>query len=887
MAVKHTTNVNVKRDLRGFMNILSSMAAEWLLIFLLFVDAALSYLLTKFAHYCELQTPCLLCSRLDHIFGNEKPEFYRSLFCSNHRIEISSLISCHIHGKLADSRAMCEECLMSVEKQNKTKSESYGLLAGKLGVSLNQCGFTSPFLNKNIIPGSLSTWTCSCCNKIWKGRSNAQRFIQLPVGFGTIKPSTKPPLPRLSSRGRLSRRDSFMQKRDKILGPVAPLRLGNTGVDPLSHVGYTELKINSDSDSEFPFSDDDDRASVIRENPDLKEVLVVQRSSGVLPKSHSDNLAPVKQTQQASDPGPSLLDQCIQLDASDPHDAQSLPSDDVFGHGLGELNWEQATPKPYHPSLPELISLDDVPPSSNVLNVSDGVSASKPNGLLPHNSALFMLSELVLPNGIPPSSDVMEIPVGVSPEKYVNGTRGTVHKSACQHAEVSTLMNTTIVVGFKADHVIDTAPSMSNNVDRSDECKLSDGNKEREVSGMLAELPVGSNSAKVHAHGIGPSLDDRSPRLQHDQQDELKRTDASSSNGIGEFEKSPSLERNNSGYQSLDGSSVSEIESEGIVDRLKRQIEHDRRSMGALYKELEEERNASEIAANQAMAMITRLQGEKASLHMEALQYLRMMEEQAEYDMEALQKANDLLAGKEKEVQDLEAELEFYRINYPDEEMVESLPGETSNSNLDDMRFENNGVPHLKNTPKMSEGSDTHKDIKTLLLDFEGEKLYISQCLKKLERYLHQVSGNRAPDGVKKPTKSLTNGKTQTDHKKEEYGLLMPKNASASNASVSTLEGSGDSIEDNSCVIKEDNHVDSDRQESFIRSGEMDLIGVENQILHLNGRLEALEADRGLFEHSVYSLRNGCDGLRFIKEIAHQLQELRKFQIEKICSCVP
>ncbi|XP_057513095.1 myosin-binding protein 1-like [Actinidia eriantha] len=858
MAVKHTTNVNVKKDLWGFMNILSSMAAEWLLIFLLFVDAALSYLLTKFARYCELQTPCLLCSRLDHIFGNEKPEFYRSLFCSNHRIEISSLISCHIHGKLADSRAMCEECLMSVEKQNKTKSESYGLLAGKLGVSLNQCGFTSPFLNKNIIPGSLSTWTCSCCNKIWKGRSNAQRFLQLPVGFGTIKPSTKPPLPRLSSRGRLSRRDSFMQKRDKILGPVAPLRLGNTGVDPLSHVGYTELKINSDSDSEFPFSDDDDRASVIRENPDLKEVLVVQRSSGVLPKSHSDNLAPVKQTQQASDPGPSLLDQCIQLDASDPRDAQSLPSDDVFGRGLGELNWEQANPKPYHPSLPELISLDDVPPSYNVLNVSDGVSASKPNGLLPHNSALFMLSELVLPNGISPSSDVMEIPVGVSPEKC-----------------------------FKADRVIDTAPSMSNNVDRIDECKLSDGNKEREVSGMLAELPVRSNSAKVHAHGIGPSLDDRSPRLQHGQQDELKRTDASSSNGIGEFEKSPSLERNNSDYESLDGSSVSEIEGEGIegegiVDRLKRQIEHDRISMAALYKELEEERNASEIAANQAMAMITRLQGEKASLHMEALHYLRMMEEQAEYDMEALQKANDLLAGKEKEVQDLEAELEFYRINYPDEEMVESLPGETSNSNLDDMRFENNGVPHLKNTPKMFEGSNM-----TLLLDFEGEKLYISQCLKKLERYLNQVSGNRAPDGVKKPTKSLTNGKTQTDHKKEENGLLMPKNASASNASVSTLEGSGDSIEDNSCVIKEDNHVDSDRQESFTRSGEMDLIGVENQILHLNGRLEALEANRGLFEHSVYSLRNGSDGLQFIKEIAHQLQELRKFQIEKICSCVP
>nr|XP_033508146.1 myosin-binding protein 3-like [Nicotiana tomentosiformis] len=44
--------------------------------------------------------------------------------------------------------------------------------------------------------------------------------------------------------------------------------------------------------------------------------------------------------------------------------------------------------------------------------------------------------------------------------------------------------------------------------------------------------------------------------------------------------------------------------------------------------------------ANQAMAMITRLREEKATLEMETLQCL--MEEQAECDSEALQKANDL-----------------------------------------------------------------------------------------------------------------------------------------------------------------------------------------------------------------------------------------------------
>lgn len=48
---------------------------------------------------------------------------------------------------------------------------------------------------------------------------------------------------------------------------------------------------------------------------------------------------------------------------------------------------------------------------------------------------------------------------------------------------------------------------------------------------------------------------------------------------------------------------------------------------------MEEERYASVVAANQAMLMITRLQEEKDALHMEALHYLTMIEEQADYDM--------------------------------------------------------------------------------------------------------------------------------------------------------------------------------------------------------------------------------------------------------------
>ncbi|KAJ8559888.1 hypothetical protein K7X08_003946 [Anisodus acutangulus] len=80
--------------------------------------------------------------------------------------------------------------------------------------------------------------------------------------------------------------------------------------------------------------------------------------------------------------------------------------------------------------------------------------------------------------------------------------------------------------------------------------------------------------------------------------------------------------------------------------------------------ELDEERSASAIAANNAMAMITRLQAEKAAVEMEAFQYQRMMEEQAEYDQEALQFMNDELLKKEDEMKLLQVELETYREKY-------------------------------------------------------------------------------------------------------------------------------------------------------------------------------------------------------------------------------
>ncbi|GLU21450.1 hypothetical protein SLE2022_375880 [Rubroshorea leprosula] len=137
------------------------------------------------------------------------------------------------------------------------------------------------------------------------------------------------------------------------------------------------------------------------------------------------------------------------------------------------------------------------------------------------------------------------------------------------------------------------------------------------------------------------------------------------------------LDRIDSVSEGAEGNVSNETDGDSILHHLKRQVRLDGKSLMALYMELDEERSASAIAANNAMAMITRLQAEKAAVQMEALQYQRMMEEQAEYDQEALQEMNALLNKREGEIKELAVELEAYRLKYGclGEDDLE-LPGE-------------------------------------------------------------------------------------------------------------------------------------------------------------------------------------------------------------------
>ncbi|KAJ6773765.1 MYOSIN-BINDING PROTEIN 2 [Salix purpurea] len=642
---------------------------------------------------------------------------------------------------------------------------------------------------------------CSCCDKPWRSRQPSNRVAQLKSPrSGMTKPNI--PMPR-----HLTHRENIKKRGDNFPGSVRSHRLVRCGYNPGSQVAYTELKFTSDSESEFPFSDDDEGRSISHKMKELKE-------------------EPIASSKTLTD--------CISLEKTTYHSLKGLASD-------VELKRQQADHENYPSALPQLISFDDFPSSSSVMDAPVGVSLVRSELKFPfsQNYNLSALSDF-MSLAVPSSFNAVEGSLEASERKSANDT-GTGDKqdiSINKQKEISILTASTRGGGQTV-----------NGPERVDE--------------ESTELPT----ENVFAEGPDLSSHNTITRIEgHD--DELQMNDALRSNGV-QILKTEIAE--SSGHESLEGSFVSEIEGESIIDQLKRQ--------------------------SGAMAMITRLQDEKAALHMEALQYLRMMEEQAEYDVEALEKANDLLAEKEKEIQDLEAEIDSLQLNLPDESTAETIHVESANLNVKNMSLENTSpcydetiIPCSSLLREVLSDDEKPACVKSSLSGYEDEKLLISQHLKVLERKLHQFASHgglpfmansdyseEAAHGGLNAGESLDHEGSQTAEQTEEDNSSMQRDSPVSNGSLPAHGMSSASFGKHQVVANnESNHLIFYGKKSSKQHKEIDLVVLENEISDLNGRLEALEFDRNFLEHAFNSLQSGKEGLQFVQEIAHHLQELWK-----------
>ncbi|XP_028808531.1 probable myosin-binding protein 6 isoform X2 [Neltuma alba] len=136
-------------------------------------------------------------------------------------------------------------------------------------------------------------------------------------------------------------------------------------------------------------------------------------------------------------------------------------------------------------------------------------------------------------------------------------------------------------------------------------------------------------------------------------------------------------------YMSNGQDKVQVVESgESRIKMLEAALEEEKAAYAALCLELEKERSAAATAADEAMAMISRLQEEKAFIEIETRQYQRMIEERVAYEEEEMNILQEILIRRERENHFLEKELETYRqMNL----RVIEQPNGKSNFQLDDL----------------------------------------------------------------------------------------------------------------------------------------------------------------------------------------------------------
>ncbi|OEL23636.1 hypothetical protein BAE44_0015344, partial [Dichanthelium oligosanthes] len=907
---------------------LSTALLEWILMLLLFIDAVYSFLVTRFARLCRLPAPCPLCSRLDHVLGNEKPCFYRELICKTHKSEISSLAFCRLHQKLAGAQSMCEGCCEKTSDDDK---------ADEPVMDINELDSNQ---RNDDVWNSPPTRICSCCGQHFKQRSvplSSRKIAELEHTevVGSPKVYTD-----YSVAGQVDESES-----------LEPKDIYHQS-DYTSHERDSLLQMTSDSEVEVPCAHDvksshSSEANVTEE--DFQEDAACEQSVLPFPETIKESERKVEEELNVTDACdtssvcPGADDHPDSVDGDRMEEKESLLTKWASQHvpilvsedsGLKDADLAQI-PAASSDELPQI--LGETEPSQNTnegktdpftsqftileehyavsgeRNIKDNLEQVQGREITGRSSGEFPqrrtsatvpdIIELAPQNTHHVASEDTDVkddcgdirvsqagadskaigeaegctkkiePAGdmgthelIVQDPSNTGPKDCIDKDYVDEAHIPAVAvrssgevphdhGTIEEYPKTSEATVERRPSLSTQISMNEAYRLAIGGKSSLPSPTLTDVILGKDSTSsineelrlllsqlsasrgLEAPWVDPGP---SPRA-YGRGDELV---------VQNITNRISLERNTSGLESLDGSIVSEMEGESTIDRLRRQVDLDRKSIHLLCRELEEERNASAIAASQALAMITKLQDEKAAMQMEASHYQRMMEEQAEYDGEALAKANELLAEREQQIEELEVELENYRRQYGDEPTKKQAKAPFKQENADTALFEEGGleVP-MVNAPR---GTNS-------LVSFEEERAYIATSLRKLEQKLQSYSNNSTSDDFSS-SDAIEDDLSNRASVAEDGSLHHQDNSRKTGEQISSGKGASSSV----------------------LSGEVDLTTVQEEIASLNRRLKTLEGDRNFLEHSINSLRNGTEGLMFIQEIACNLRELRAIAIDKI-----
>ncbi|KAF8034721.1 hypothetical protein BT93_C0896 [Corymbia citriodora subsp. variegata] len=957
------------RNTHRIIAILVYAVLEWVLIAMLLLNSFYGYLISKFAGFFGLKPPCPWCCRIDRALERGKREDYSFVdeVCETHAAEISKLSYCSNHQRLAESQGMCNSCFASrpvLDTSNGTTRTPFVST-----IREDPCQSGDDILRCSCCKENLTgKWHSSCL--LWKPSWSASDVIQtggLSIG-------------EMVDENAASKCEQ-MKKPDGLQNHRESLREIEDHTDEAEGVSE-EHQVLSDVDSfSFREASEEDYSKCLSSilwnekedaNEDIKEAtseVIEKYSYGVSNRSPTSKGKSTMSCLEEDDLLNAIDLQREDYDACDWH--RVIPVD-LIDYSTNENTKFHALVEEH---LRKCDHHQDAAFTSNLVFETE-------IGLLGES---FIVDDNIKKAAYAEMKELGIYMVDVEGASILPSEEGKLeHEDASIGRAAQTLeadedkiepygmdeSNKPIVLKDEmgCTEIATDLTARSTKFPTSDQSHPQELLTSSQQSKENSSLPKGQNAE------VSKALNELGPQDGHgtlppcpadagkSYVEGIMLTDVSQANPINcqpteleaEEEKFPetptsveslhylhkklllSEKRESSIEESLDGSMLSEMEvGDGAIsiERLKAALKAERKALSALYAELEEERSASAVATNQTMAMITRLQEEKAAMQMEALQYQRMMEEQSEYDQEALQLLNELMIKREREKEELEKELAMYRQKVSDYEAIERMratrnirPENWSSKSSSD--FGNNaedsdnlyidlnhelidnhagnlcdhqGINPPNNTPtnevlNLEEMAlDCVKHMTSLddsLAEFDEERLSILDQLKELEEKLLIMSSNEEFVNDKNLSEQLSNfdgNDSDKNHNftcQEQNGVLdaLPKEPNENYLPekgtmclmakrLLPLLDAAETEYGDGMVVQDPGENISEIEEDGKK------LAIVEEVDHVYERLQALEADREFLKHCMSSIQKGDKGMNLLQEILQHLRDLKSVEL--------
>ncbi|MED6161560.1 hypothetical protein PIB30_061982 [Stylosanthes scabra] len=904
---------------------------EWILIVLLLLNSLFSYLISRFAKSVGLQPPCLWCSRVDHILQHGKTgNLDKDLVCESHAAEISGLGYCSNHKKLAETQHMCEDCLASRPNRHENS----------FGIGHNRIAFISWISHENgddddddDDPSWGDARKGSFIVESIHDEKEADKDIEFEINH-------------------VLEEEEDHEDVHQILSDIESFILREVAEDRSSSVSnlHSDEK-EGEKDDLIIITELDPNGSINYWEDRSIEVINIHSKNNV--ECDTNRLIPVEFIDSVTSLPfePCKIDELERFDTTEPIlensivlEFEELKQDPVAKvHQEKIFTFEEARTSPNEDNIVEAVSEEqnntrvDLPISQEPLcsyesshedesSMDDESSTSDDddddgNAFDKFIAQNNLSKSQILSNGDNDIEDDMEehhnIPTDNLPpsEEQEFSCQCIAEDESSESADDTGVANAFDEFisqnnlcsdkGEKDDdyaEMIENDDGVANTFDKfisqNNLCLDKEAAKDNDYAeNEIIEKP--NSAEKNHEETSHQSCEA--------DEDKLPET-PSSVDGL-QYAHRKFMQRESGAEDSIDGSVASELEygdPTSTIDKLKTALKSERNALSAIYQELEEERSASAVAANQTMAMITRLQEEKAAMRMEALQYQRMMEEQAEYDQEALQLLNELMLKREKEKQELEKELEEYRQKVMDFEAKEKLrllrrmkDGTTrsKDSSSSDISIDLNrdeGEDNLKNKEAAADdvsnleemALDCVKHINVLddsLAEFEEERASILGQLRELEeKIMNLEESEEFNDDIEITEHSSTHCEKELNenysspeenmHKFSDDKQDFERRTMGSLAKrlLPYLDAAENEDGDEAYTLELDHREVMEGDES------VEKVSVEEEVDRVYERLQALETDREFLQQCVGSIQNGGEkGTDLLQEILQHLRDLK------------